>query len=38
MHGLGKTTLANGTVLHDGEWENGQPIKESRRIAHSSKV
>jgi hypothetical protein len=26
-HGLGKYTLANGTVDHDGEWENGEPKK-----------
>ena len=24
-HGLGKFTFADGTVLHDGEFENGQP-------------
>ena len=24
-HGLGKYTYANGTVLHHGEWENGEP-------------
>ena len=27
QHGLGKFTLANGKVLHDGEWENGEPKK-----------
>ena len=27
LHGLGKWTLANGTVGHDGEWENSQPKK-----------
>ena len=27
MHGLGKYTFANGTVYHDGEWENGEPKK-----------
>ena len=26
-HGLGKYTLADGTVHHDGEWENNQPKK-----------
>ena len=26
-HGLGKCTFANGTVYHDGEWENNQPKK-----------
>ena len=24
-HGLGKYTFADGTVDHDGEWENGEP-------------
>ena len=24
QHGLGKTTLADGEVGHDGEWENGE--------------
>ena len=24
MHGLGKATLADGEVGHDGEWENGE--------------
>ena len=27
FHGLGKFTFADGTVDHDGEWENGQPKK-----------
>ena len=27
MHGFGKATLADGTVHHDGEWENGKPKK-----------
>ena len=27
MHGFGKFTDENGTVIHDGEWENGQPKK-----------
>ena len=26
-HGLGKFTLADGEVHHDGEWENDQPKK-----------
>ena len=25
QHGLGKFTFADGTVDHDGEWENGEP-------------
>jgi hypothetical protein len=26
-HGKGKQTNANGTIYHDGEWENGTPKK-----------
>ena len=26
-HGLGKWTCADGTVDHDGEWENGEPME-----------
>ena len=25
MHGFGKCTEPDGQVVHDGEWENGQP-------------
>ena len=27
MHGFGKCTEPDGQVVHDGEWENGQPKK-----------
>ena len=27
MHGQGIETLANGTIKHSGEWENGYPKK-----------
>ena len=28
MHGQGTYTFADGTILHSGEWVNGQPKKE----------
>ena len=27
IHGLGKLTSPDGTVAHDGEWENSAPKK-----------